>query len=48
MQVVKKDVSDFKPVAKKVSQWEQRGLGIGVAGGFVGSWVLTHFKGWFG
>ena len=48
MQVVKKGVKDFEPVAKKVRQWEQRAVGMSLLGGLVGSWVLAQFRGWFG
>lgn len=48
MRQIQVDVAEFKPAARKIQKWEQRGIGIGLFGGLIGSWIAFHFKGWFG
>jgi hypothetical protein len=48
LSMVKQDVSDFKPAARKIAKWEQRAIGVSLVSGFVGSWLLAHIRGWLG
>lgn len=45
---VKKDVEEFKPIARKVRNWEQRALGVSLVAGFSGGGALAWLKGVFG
>lgn len=48
MRDVKRDVGEFKPIAKKIQKWEQRAIGVSVFGGFGGAAVVAYVRGKLG
>ena len=46
--VIRKDVADFAPAARKVRKWEQRAVGMSLFGGVSGAVLIAYIRGKLG